>query len=84
MGQLTCCEVSSWAPERDLGHAEGFEYLLGRCARCGTPWMNVFCVATGLSGYERVTPSDLARIKSTADALDLKEVMRRWGRENVG
>ena len=84
MDQLTCCEASSWVPERDLGHAEGFEYLLGRCARCGTPWINAFCVATGLGGYELVAPGDLATINSTADPLELKEAMRRWGRENIG
>jgi hypothetical protein len=40
--------------------------------------MNVFCVATGITGYERVTPDDLARIRSTKDATELKELLRQW------
>ncbi len=83
MGQLTCCKDSSWAHERDLGHAEGFEYLLGKCRRCGVPWMNVFCVATGITGYERATPSDVEAIQSIPDGPELKEFMRRWGNKNL-
>ena len=83
MDQLTCCKESSWSAERDLGHAEGFEYLIGKCARCGAPWMNVFCVASGITGYERVAPADAARIRSTADGPGLKELMREWGRKNL-
>jgi len=83
MDQLTCCKGPSWAPERDLGHAESFDYLLGKCTRCGSPWMNVFCVASGITGYERVKPDDLARIRATPDGPELKELMRQWGRENL-
>ena len=83
MNELTCCKDSSWVLERDLGHAAGFEYLLGKCSRCGVPWMNVFCVATGITGYERVTPSDVEAIQAMPDGRELKEFMRRWGNENL-
>lgn len=83
MEQLTCCKDSSWEPECDLNHAEGFDYLLGKCGRCGTPWMNVFCIATSRTGYERVTVSDAERMRSIVDARELKEFMREWGRNNL-
>ena len=83
MDQMTCCTDSSWVPQRDLGQAEGFEYLLGKCGHCGAPWLNVFCVATGITGYERVTPSDVEAIQSLPDGRGLKEFMRRWGSEKL-
>jgi hypothetical protein len=83
MDPLTCCKDSSWELERDLGHADGFEYLLGKCRQCGTPWMNVFCVATGISGYEPVTAGDAERMNSIADGPELKEFVRDWGRKNI-
>lgn len=83
MGQLTCCQDSSWVFERDLGHAEGFEYLMGKCNRCGAPWMNVFCVASGITGYEPVTPADVATIQSIQDGPALQGFMRRWGDKNL-
>ncbi len=83
MGYLTCCKDSSWVLERDLGHAEGFEYLMGKCSRCGAPWMNVFCVASGITGYERMTPGDVEAIQSIQDGPDLKGFMRRWGNKNL-
>ena len=83
MDEMTCCNDSSWSLQRDLGQAEGFEYLLGKCARCGTPWVNVFCVATGISGYERMTLSDVEAIQCIEDGPKLKEFMRRWGNQNL-
>lgn len=83
MSYLTCCKNPSWLPGQDLPHAEGFEYVLGKCSRCGTPWMNVFCVATGITGYERVTPDDVEAIRSIQDGPELKDFMRRWGRTNL-
>lgn len=83
MGILTCCKNPSWLPERDLAHAEGFEYLLGKCGRCGAHWMNVFCVATGITGYERVAPDDVEAIRFIQDGPELKDFMRRWGSKNL-
>lgn len=81
--QLPCCEESSWSPERDLDHAEGFEYVLGKCGHCGTPWMSVFCGASGISGYEPVTPTDVQAINSLRGAGERKEFMRGWAGRNL-
>jgi len=83
MGQLTCCETSSWVFERELADAGGFEYLMGKCSRCGTAWINVFCVAAGVTGYEPVTQADLEAIQSIRDDRELKTFMRRWGDANL-
>lgn len=45
--------------------------------------MSVFCVASGISGYERVTPDDVEAIRSIPDGPELKEFVRRWGNENL-
>src|SRR5919201_6943338 len=78
MDQLTCCKNSSWVPERDLEHAAGFEYMLGKCGNGGTHWINVFCVASGVTGYERVMPSDVEAIRAIPDGPELRGFMRRW------
>ena len=83
MNQPTCCKKPLWISELDLGHAAGFEYILGKCDRCGTYWMNVFCVATGITGYEPVSSSDIERMKSISDWLELKAFMRNWGEKNL-
>ena len=81
--QLTCCKDASWSPARDLDHAGGFEFVLGKCRSCGAPWMSVFCGASGISGYERVSPVDLEAIDSLRDAGELKEFMRGWADRNL-
>jgi len=83
VGQLSCCGNSSWILDRDLPSAAGFEYTLGKCDRCGKPWMNVFCAASGLTGFEPVAPSDLEPLHSIADGPELKEFVRRWGERNL-
>jgi hypothetical protein len=75
---VDCCEGASFVTTRDLGHAAGFEFVLGECERCRTTWMNVFCVATYATGYERVAPTDLEAIGQLADGPVLKAFMKRW------
>lgn len=83
MEELTCCKDSSWVAERDLESAGGFEFVLGRCGRCGAPWMNVFCVASGITGYEPVKASEVEAIRAIADWAELKGYMRRWADSNL-
>ncbi|HET8721877.1 MAG TPA: hypothetical protein VFM24_07605 [Nitrospira sp.] len=45
--------------------------------------MSVFCTATGLTGYEPVAPEDLAKIRSASDAMERKELLRRWYRNTL-
>jgi hypothetical protein len=83
VNQLACCRNSSWVFERDLGSAGGFEYSLGKCGGCATPWMGVFSVASGVSGHEPVTPDDVRAIHAITDNRELKAFMRNWGDENL-
>ena len=83
MSQLPCCEGSSWIAELDLDHAGGFEHALGRCARCGAHWMNVFCVASGINGYEPVKPSDVEQMRSLPAGPERKAFMRDWAEKNI-
>jgi hypothetical protein len=45
--------------------------------------MNVFNVASGMTGYERVTPADAEAIQNTRDGSELKSFLRRWGGQNL-
>ena len=87
MDRLTCCLAArylpSWSPGRDLEHAGGFEFVLGKCRWCRTPWMSVFSTASSISGYERVKAADVEASHSIQDARELKEFMRRWGDKNL-
>jgi hypothetical protein len=83
MDQPACCKKPSWISELDLGHAGGFEYVLGKCDQCGTYSMNVFCVASGATGFEAVSLGDVERIKSIRSGSELKAFMRKWGEENI-
>lgn len=83
MTEPTCCGTPRWKEDDDLGSAGGFEFLLGRCENCGTPWMNVFCVATGITGYEPVSSTDAERMRAIATAAELKAFMRAWGEKHL-
>jgi hypothetical protein len=83
MDQPPCCKEPSWISELDLGHAGGFDFILGKCDRCGAYSMNVFCVASGITGFETVSLSDLERMKSIPPGPELKALMRKWGEQNI-
>ena len=57
--------------------------MLYEAQECGTPWMNVFCVASGITGLEPVSPADVERMKSLPAGPELKAFMRQWGEENL-
>jgi hypothetical protein len=83
MEQPTCCTKPSWVADVDLAHAGGFEYLLGQCNACGAWSMNVFCVASATTGFESVSPTDVARMKSIPAGPERKGFMRNWGDKNL-
>ena len=83
MNQPNCCKKPSWNSELDLGHAGGFEFILGKCDTCGEYRMNVFCVASGITAYEIVSASDIERMKSMAAGSELNGFMRKWSDENI-
>ena len=76
-GPLNCCEGSAWVYELDLDSAHGFEFSLGKCDKCGKPWMAVFCGASSVSNYEKVTPEDAVRMKAVKPN-EIKAFMRQW------
>ena len=76
--QPTCCATAKWVAERDLGHARGFEFDLGRCERCGTPWMYAYCVASSMGGYEPISREEAGKLKGLAQA-ELAAEVRAWG-----
>ena len=84
MNELTCCNSSNWGPETtDLGRADSFEFLLGTCTNCGTYWLNVFCVATAITGYEPVSKEDAAAMLSATPGPAQKALMKAWSREHL-
>lgn len=52
--------------------------MLGKCATCGTPWIDAFCVASSMGGYEAVKPAEVDAIRAIKDPGELKQFMRRW------
>lgn len=75
---MSCCGKPAWVAERDLGSARGFDLMLGRCGACGTPWINAFCVAASIGGYEPVRPEEAEAMRTINDPAELKQFMRRW------
>lgn len=45
--------------------------------------MSVYCTASSMSGYERITQADVEAILSMRDARELKEFMRQWAERNL-
>lgn len=75
---MSCCSNPAWVGERDLGSARGFDLMLGKCGACGTPWINAFCVAASIGGYEPVGPAEVEAMRTIKDPAELKQFMRRW------
>ena len=75
---MSCCANPAWVAELDVGAARGFDLMLGKCGACGTPWMNAWCVASSMGGYEPVSPADAEAMRAIKDPGELKQFMRRW------
>lgn len=67
----------------DLPSAGGFEFDLYGCRRCGYREMRCFCVASGVSGTEAVTPEDAA-IMMGREPSALKQFMKEWQARVIG
>ena len=52
--------------------------MLGKCGACGTPWINAFCIASSIGGYEPVRPAEVEAMRAIEDPAELKQFMRRW------
>jgi hypothetical protein len=74
-----CCSSPKLNPKStDLGHANSFEFMLTSCTQCGAYWMSVFCVASGVSGFEPVTAEDAAVMLAMEVGRERKELLRNW------
>jgi hypothetical protein len=82
MTKPSCCESPQWVSERDLGHADSMDFILGKCQACGKYSMNVFAVATAITGYELVLEGDLNTIRSLPDGKEMKAFMKDWSYDN--
>ena len=80
---LSCCKEGSWVSELDLDHAGGFEFMLGKCDRCGAHWMHVYCTATSAGGFEPVSSSDVERMRALTSGPERKAFMRHWVEKNT-
>lgn len=83
MAEFVYCKKRNWAFERDLSHAHSFDFILGKCASCGSYSMNVFCTANGISGFEAVSLQDLTQILSMPSGQELKEFLKSWSYANL-
>ncbi len=78
MKSFECCPASSWVPVRDFGHADSFEFDLGKCSACGKHWMHIYCVANHVTSFESVKDEDLEGFHSIPAGKDLKIAVREW------
>jgi hypothetical protein len=79
-----CCSSQKLRAEKDdLGHAASFEFMHTTCQNCGAHWLEVFCVANGVSGLEPVTPAVAATMLATSPGVERKAFMNAWASENL-
>ena len=84
MKAITCCTSPQLNPaSTDLGHADSYEFMLTSCTQCGAYWMNVFCIANGISGFEPVTAEDAAAMLAIKDGRERKELIRNWSDNHI-
>jgi hypothetical protein len=82
--EINCCEEPIISDlKEDLGHAESMEYILFQCESCGKHWLNVFCVASSISGFEAVSENDVNTVLNLPKGSERKTFMKEWGRKNL-
>ncbi len=82
---MKCCNASTWIAIADLGHASSFDIILGKCSLCGKDWVNAFCTASGITGYEYLTPADAQQLLKLRDisGTERKAALKNWIDENL-
>ena len=83
MDIFQCCPNSEWIRTMDLGHADSFEFDLGKCSKCERPWVHLYCVANHVTGFEPIKQVDLERLLSIPRGKAFNDAMRIWFYENV-
>ena len=76
-----CCDRADWVHAADLGHAEGIECTLGRCAACGRYSVHLWTPHAPAGSYVALDepaakalaamPAGPARKQRLRDLLDL-------------
>ena len=79
----TCCARAKWVAERDLGSSRGFDFDVGRCDGCGTPWMSVWCTASSMGSYEPISRDEAERFKALPAGPELWALVRAWGEKHA-
>ncbi len=76
---------SKWDQDaaRDLGRAGDFEFVLGRCGKCGAYWMSVYCPAVSTADYAPVSGEDAQKMLSLPPGAELKSFLKEWEKEHV-
>jgi hypothetical protein len=80
---VSCCSRPELGDLVDFGHARSFDFMYTTCRSCGVHWLNVFSVATGITGYERVSDGDARALLSATPGSDRKELLKRWADEHL-
>lgn len=83
MKEFNCCENSEWIYEIDFGHADSFEFDMGKCSLCGKLWMSVYCVSNHRMSYETIRPEDVENLLKIPDGKERKQAVRDWFYKNV-
>ena len=83
MADFQCCSCAQWVRTKDLGHADSFEFDLGKCSKCEKPWIHLYCVANHATSYEPIKEEDLEKILSIENGKEFKAAMRNWFYDNV-
>lgn len=82
--KIKCCKKPDLgSAKEDLGHAESMEYILFQCNSCGKHWLNVFCVATGISGFENIDEKDANTVLNLPPGPERKAFIKEWGRAHL-
>ncbi len=85
MKNLNCCIFSKWDQNtaRDLGRVGDFEFVLGRCSKCGRYWMSAYCVAVSTNGYEPVSDEDAQKMLALPPGPELKAFLKEWEKKHI-
>lgn len=81
--ELNCCKEPKLSALEDFGHARSFDFMYTTCKKCGAHWMNVFCTANGISGYERVSNDDARGLLRSTPGPEQKTLLTIWADENL-
>jgi hypothetical protein len=79
---MNCCDQPDWGEWTDLGSVDSFDFLLGRCAACGSHVMNIW--RTPESTYLVVAEEDTEELLRAAPGLEAKKLLRHWFNRKSG